>query len=200
MRHFLFVPILLFSLGAAAQTQTGRWDVSVSAGPAIPFGSFAKTSTTNANSQYALTGWDAQVQVNYKIITGINLSFLVGHQDNGFDNGQLYPPTNYSSYSSWRVMVGPSFRWFPGDQQKWAFTARILGGAQWSGSNEYQGFGDAPFTFQTGVGVQYNLTKRWYLTATGDIVTAKYKRTVNESTLTGPRSSINTGIGIGVSL
>jgi hypothetical protein len=199
MKKQLAFCILLFgSLGASAQT--GRWDISVTGGPSIPVMAFAQKNTTESGSQYAQTGWDAQFRVNYKVITGIDFSAVVGHQVNGFDNGAFYPVTNYSSYSSWRILVGPSFRWFPGDQKTWALTARTLYGLQWSGSNEYQGFSNAPFTFQGGVGAQYNLTRHWYLMATGDFVTATYKRLAEQTKISGPRNAFDVGAGIGVYL
>lgn len=118
----------IFTLTSSAQDMSGRFSIGVSAGAAVPVGSFASMDTsftpgiTGSGAGWAKVGEAINVSVDYHFSDAVGITFQIGGQQNKKDaaparkqsegdprNANLRPVVKEGFWHIGKVMLGPIF-------------------------------------------------------------------------------------------
>lgn len=118
----------IFALTSSAQEKSGRFSIGISAGVAIPVGTFASMDTsytpgiTGPDAGWAKVGEAVSVSVDYHISDEVGIFLQIGGQQNKKDaapmrkrlegdprNANLRPVVKEGSWRIGKIMLGPIF-------------------------------------------------------------------------------------------
>lgn len=163
------------------------------------------------------------IQANYQFSDNFGATVLAGFRVNSYDvspvNSSPTAESNFSisDYKAGRILIGPTFTLPLRSGGKWNITARVLAGVQQlfpetidetstGVATSEKLYFNLAFAYQTGVGLQYLVTKKCYLSLGGDFLGSTYKASKMKDdsgtqTVTGgikgPFNTANIQLGLG---